>query len=74
MALRLKQGMELQLVITAGKDGQGFDVLTRSKVSFNGQALETETSRRHAPNEAAAWVLISQLAQDRLVGLADEAG
>ncbi|MEK9901453.1 MAG: hypothetical protein VW516_11975 [Rhodospirillaceae bacterium] len=74
MALRLQEGMEFQIVLVPGPGGMGFEVFTRSKVMYKGQAVYKDGARRRAHDEAAAWVLISQLAQDRLVGLADEAG
>lgn len=74
MALRMQEGMELQIVLAPGPGGMGFEVFTRNKVSFKGQAVYKDGPRRRAHNEAAAWILISQLAQDRLVGLAEEAG
>ena len=74
MALRLKAGMELQVVVTQGAGGMGFDLVTRTRVVLQGQAHERETSRTHAHDEAGVWVKLTELAQDRLVGLATEAG
>lgn len=74
MALRLKEGMELQIVITAGKGGAGFDLQTRSKISLHGQCIENETSRRHVDDEAQAWILIQELAAEKLVELGEEVG
>lgn len=74
MALRLQEGMELQIVLAPGPGGMGFEVFTRSKVSFKGQAVYKDGPRRRADVELKAWVLIAELVQERLIGLADEVG
>ena len=74
MALKLKPGMELQVVVTQGAGGMGFDLVTRTRVVIEGKPYERETSRTHAHDEAGVWVKLTELAQDRLVGLAAEAG
>lgn len=73
MALRLQEGMELQIVLAPGPGGMGFEVFTRSKVSFKGQAVYKDGARRRAADESKAWVLIAELVQERLIGLSDEA-
>lgn len=73
MALRLKAGMELQIVVSPGVGGMGFEVFTRMRAVVDGRAHERETSRARAADELQAWVKIAELAQDKLAGLAAEA-
>lgn len=74
MALRLKAGMELQIVVSPGAGGMGFEVFTRMRATVDGRAHERETSRARAADELQAWVKIAELVQDKLAGLAAEAG
>jgi hypothetical protein len=51
----------------------GFEVCTRLRANVNGKTHERETSRTRAADETAVWIKISELAQERLVGLAESA-
>lgn len=73
MALRLKRGQELQIVIVPGAVS-GFDVLTRGRVVVDGHAHERVTSKISVADEAAAWQAVSSMAQDKLVDIGMEAG
>lgn len=74
MALNLKPGMELQIVVAPGAGGMGFEVFTRMRAVVDGRAHERETSRARARDETQAWVKIAELAQEKLVTLADGDG
>lgn len=65
--------MEFQIIIAPSK-GPGFELITRAKVGAAGQYIERNTSQVHASTEAEVWSKIGELAQERMVQLAEEAG
>lgn len=74
MALKMKRGQELQIVITMNAIS-GFDVVTRARVMVDGKAHERETGPRiRASDETELWLKVSELAQAKLVNLGLEAG